>query len=311
MKIGVIGGGSLGLLFAAYAAKAGGEVELYTRSGRQADRLEAEGIELQTGEENSSFTVAPERFAARPIAGFARPEAQDRWILLAVKQKDLSDELIDTLRAGIRSGDRLLCLQNGVGHLERLDASLPGIPVYAALTTEGARRLSDRSVFHAGRGVTSFGMPGRRIEGEAEKNLARLFEKAGLSMSASNEIETLIYRKLAINAVVNPLTAIWNVPNGGLLASQERLSLMRGVFDEIARVYAAAGIAGADGWWEEVLGVCRATAANRSSMLEDVSAGRETEAPWISGGVCELARRFGADAPLSGMLLRLVQGMRE
>jgi len=318
LNIEVIGGGALGLLFAAGAAEGGASTVLYTRSEEQAVLIAQEGIEVHNPGAGQPKCIPALRIKAKSIRNFAerRSSREESWIVLALKQKDLDDAFIDVLQANLRAGDRLFCLQNGVGHIERLRRALPGIDVYAAVTTEGARRLGSSSVLHAGKGSTLFGLPEAKGDSlpdkeAAEKKLAGVFAAAGLTLSVSNEIETVIYRKLMINAVINPLTAVWRIENGALLASERRTTMMRGIFDEILQVYALAGISAKESWWEELMEVCRSTASNRSSMLEDVSQGRLTEARWICGGIVDLAGRFGAQAPRNAMLLELIEGMRE
>ncbi|GGN96596.1 ketopantoate reductase family protein [Saccharibacillus kuerlensis] len=317
MKIEVIGGGALGLLFAAGAARGGAQTLLYTRTEEQAQHISRYGIEVHEPAARASFQGEKEMLDARSIHDFAKPEneTEDRWILLAVKQKDLNDSLIHKLSEGMRSGDRLLCLQNGIGHLERLEKVMPQALIYAAVTTEGARRLDTGSVLHAGKGSTLFGLPKAaetflsKEQMQLEKKFEDLYTSAGLSMSVSNEVQTVVYRKLLINAIVNPLTAIWRVENGELLVNNGRVALMRAIFDEISVVYSNIGIPVPENWWRDVLDVCRATARNRSSMLEDVLGGRNTEAKWISGGIAELAHRSGTEAPINRMLLNLIEGI--
>lgn len=315
MRIEVIGGGALGQLFAAAAAKGGAEVGLYTRTIEQAEQIEKLGIQVSEPTGQAAWRISAPSIVARPIECFPESEGELRWIVLAVKQKHLDDSLLAKLQVNVRAEDRLFCLQNGVGHMERLMEILPEVPVYAAVTTEGARRLDAVSVLHAGKGSTSFGKlaSARRLSSieqtQAEKMLIDILGLGGLSLTVSNEIENAMYRKLLINAVINPLTALWKIENGALLEKQERITAMRAVFDEIMMIYSAAGIEAPFIWWEELLGVCRATAHNRSSMLEDVSRGDQTEAAWISGGIVELANRAGKQAPINQTLLNLIEGL--
>jgi len=315
MRIEVIGGGSLGQLFAASAARGGAEVVLYTRTIEQAERIMDSGIQVSEATEHDAWKIRFPSIVARTVDHFSEADGKLRWIVLAVKQKHLNDSLLAKLQSNVRAQDRLFCLQNGVGHIERLMEALPEVPVYAAVTTEGARRIDAASVFHAGKGSTSFGRTASARQRssveqmQAEKMLMDAFGSGGLSLTVSNEIENAMYRKLLINAVINPLTALWKVENGALLEKEERITTMRAVFDEIMMIYSAAGIEAPLVWWEELLGVCRATARNRSSMLEDVSRGDQTEAAWISGGVVELARRAGKQAPINQTLLNLIEGL--
>ncbi|MNI68951.1 2-dehydropantoate 2-reductase [compost metagenome] len=84
---------------------------------------------------------------------------------------------------------------------------------------------------------------------------------------------------------------------------------MRELYDEAAAVCDAAGIYREDSLWDEILNVCRATSGNRSSMLADVLASRETEIRWINGALAELARRTGVDVPLHRGIIRIIEGM--
>lgn len=96
-----------------------------------------------------------------------------------------------------------------------------------------------------------------------------------------------------INAVINPLTAIWRVPNGGLLASPERVQIMKELYTEAVQTYDACGINYEKHVWEAILEVCRATSGNISSMLADVLASRETEIRWINGSIVNMGQQQG------------------
>ncbi len=120
----------------------------------------------------------------------------------------------------------------------------------------------------------------------------------------------MIYRKLLINAVINPLTAIWRIPNGELLASEGRLQLMRELFREATMVYDACGVTYDEDAWDNILEVCRITAGNISSMLADVLASRTTEIRWINGSLVEMAERTGTSVPLHRWICQLVEGIK-
>ncbi|KAJ2548539.1 2-dehydropantoate 2-reductase (Ketopantoate reductase) (KPA reductase) (KPR) [Coemansia sp. RSA 1933] len=132
--------------------------------------------------------------------------------------------------------------------------------------------------------------------------------------------------KLAANAVINPITALTNCRNG-YLAPQLRQDDMRcvssGYYDsmaslissacaEIASIYARAhphlqNELGAHALEEYVAGVARATARNRSSMLQDIAAGMQTEIDWINGYLVGLGKQHGVPTPVNTLLFTLIK----
>jgi 2-dehydropantoate 2-reductase len=135
-----------------------------------------------------------------------------------------------------------------------------------------------------------------------------LLEKAGIKAFASNNIEDIVYQKLLVNATINPLTALLRVKNGELLDGAGRIELMRDLLAEAAEVYHAAGIpVNEEEAWKQILSVCRLTADNTSSMLQDILAGRPPEYEAITGAIIRLGARYGADTPLHQMIFRLLQ----
>ncbi|MNW61855.1 2-dehydropantoate 2-reductase [compost metagenome] len=148
------------------------------------------------------------------------------------------------------------------------------------------------------------------IEEERIFTLSRLLEQAGFDCTVSNEIDKLIYRKLLINAVINPLTALWRIPNGELITKEERKRLMRQLYEEVLLVYSERGICLDQDMWDHLILVCRSTATNTSSMLADVLAGRGTEVGSINGHIVRMAQKSGLTAPTHELLLHLIEGMQ-
>ncbi|MNH16884.1 putative 2-dehydropantoate 2-reductase [compost metagenome] len=212
----------------------------------------------------------------------------------------------------------IICFQNGCGHLERLQELMPYSSIWAAVTTEAAKRKTLTKIIHAGRGETWIGKGGlgdsnpeadMAEHAQAAISFADTLISAGFSASVSKEVNTMIFRKLLINAVINPLTAVWRIQNGELLASEQRLLVMKELYAEAITVYDACGIAHEDNAWDSIIEVCRATSGNISSMLADVLSSRATEIRWINGSIVDLAERRGIQVPLHRWICQLVEGM--
>ncbi|GIP39660.1 putative 2-dehydropantoate 2-reductase [Paenibacillus sp. J31TS4] len=306
MNIRVVGGGSLGLLLAGRLAAGGSSVELLCRTTSQAEFLRRDKLRLIEGEEAREISLS--------VLADEEERTEERkpdWLLVTVKQKAITPAFAQRLAAMCGPGTRVACFQNGVGHTEVLAGALGAERLFAAVTTEGARRTGPREVEHTGRGITWLGpvYPEalRHVPDGPEAGLLQRLREAGFEAAYAPRMEQLVWNKLIINAVINPLTAVLNVRNGELLERPELLEAMRALYKEAAGIAGCQGIIVSENLWEQVTGVCLRTARNQSSMLQDVLAGRETEIEAITGSLLRLGAECGFEAKSHQLLYWLVK----
>ena len=195
-----------------------------------------------------------------------------------------------------------LTLQNGLGNLEVLEAALGSDRATLGVTTSGATLLGPGRVRAGGAGPTHVARHPRLLPAVA------LLQQAGFTVEVSDDVESLLWGKLAVNAAINPLTALLRVPNGRLLELPEARTLMGVAATETAAVARASGIrlpyidpvAQAEQ-------VAERTAANRSSMLQDIERKAPTEIDAINGAVADDGDRRGVATPVNRTLWRLVR----
>lgn len=310
MNIDIIGAGALGLLFGGKLAASGAPVRFWTRTAEQAAKLNKEGIRV-TEADGTTTVVSGRQFEAYPVED-SRDRADDtvEWMLLTTKQRHLDANLLSFLRQMVGLETKVVCFQNGIGHLELIGNTLAGVPLYAAITTEGAKRMDEYSVNRAGQGTTQIGTNGDMADREPHaESFVKLLQKAGFTAFLSKDIGREVYRKLLINAVINPLTALWRLNNGQLLENEERIRLLRQLCDEGLRVYQANGIPHEADMFDQIIAVCRSTSTNTSSMLKDVQQGEPTEIDHINGKIVEMARSKGIAVPGHEMVWRLVRAL--
>ncbi|WP_322924537.1 2-dehydropantoate 2-reductase [Paenibacillus campi] len=345
MHIDIVGGGSLGLLFFSKLALTRhantihnttaahslvDQLWLWTRTSEQAKRIQEEGVLFQAGSDQPLQRFMPSSLASCSVAAVQTNTEQaaaaietDKAdiILLTVKQQHVTAELIHWLSKRMHKGTVLITMQNGL----RTDSIWPPTwNVYVAITTEGAKKLSPVGVMHSGHGQTAIGnaallyhsstllsetLAVQEYEQRTIASLLRSLMEAGFKVALSNNIRIDVYRKLTINAVINPLTALWRISNGELLASEARIAVMRQLFDEAIAVYTWHHIEWSEAWWHDILQVCQATAANTSSMLADVLHSKRTEIRWINGAIIELARRVPMQAFAHEWMCTLIESL--
>ncbi|ANF97707.1 ketopantoate reductase family protein [Paenibacillus bovis] len=328
MIIDIFGAGSLGLLFYSRLAQLEENVQLnlWTRTEAQAALIRQEGVHFYPSADAAALSQSLSISAKGNIQTTSHIDHTGDWpradvILVTVKQTHMTPDLIRQLSKRVAEHTIIIGLQNGVRTDQLWNDKWK---VYAGITTEGARKLSANTVIHSGHGETVLGQLVQRNnttdtgyepevaacrQSDAIFLLLNLWTKAGLSASLSNNIEMAIYRKLIINAVINPLTALWRISNGELLNSTERISVMRQLYEEAIHVYDKADIEWSESLWDDILQVCRSTASNTSSMLADVQEGRRTEIEWINGSIVEIGRRHQAAVPGHEWVCRLIEAM--
>ncbi len=297
MKIVVIGPGALGSLFAAYLSQAAGnEIFLLDHDRRRARALNNRLMLVEEGQESvHAVTITAE-------AGEIGPA---ELVFLCVKAADVVPAL-ERARPLLSADTLLIPLENGISHLELS----PPCDLAIGVTAQGATLLEPGRVRHGGKGLTRIGFlhtPSGRAGGKLLK-AAEVLNSAGLDTEISDNISGHIWAKLLVNVGINALTAIYDCPNGELLKEPARSRMLAAV-REGELVAGALGIRLPADPGKITLQVCRDTAANISSMLQDVRRGRPTEIAAINGALLVEGRRLHIAMPVNEELVRKVEAL--
>ena len=213
---------------------------------------------------------------------------------------------VEQVKGILRPNGLAVTLQNGLGNVEILQAALGGNRVVAGITYHAANLSALACVQHAGAGQTFLGM---KVGRETQLNeIGNLLNKAGIQTELIKNIESLTWSKLIVNASINPLTALLEIKNGDLLHHPNLSKILVATIREVAAVATRHGVRlEHPDPVEHVFNICRATARNRSSMLQDIVRGTQTEIEAINGAIVELGLRYGIPTPVNQFLLQQVQ----
>ena len=279
--VAIVGPGALGLSFA-WRLAARMPVAVIARSQARASELR-EGV-----------SVRGERFVPEAFGPGEAPPAD--WVLVLVKANETGAAALTAARIA-RAG--VLSLQNGWVQGVLREPFGEDALVAQGVTTEGA--------FRRGSEITPAGAGQTRMPRGFEP-LAELLREAGFDARVDPDIAQARMRKLIVNACINPLTALYRIPNGRV-GEPPFVDHLRALALEAVTVLSAEELEMSD---EEavqlVLGVARATAQNRSSMLQDVEAGRPTEMEFITGALLGMAAFHGLPVPTHEILYRHLRG---
>jgi len=288
MKIAVIGPGAMGCLFAARLAQCGIHTTLVDHRADRANRLQQSGITVQTPDGV---------LEAHPTVMSHVPNLQHLIIVLT--------KAYSTPNLRFPADAPVLTLQNGLSNVETLCSIVGSARVLAGVTSEGATLLGEGRVQHAGSGVTHVGS----WTSCDPKPALEALERAGFAVELTEAPGQRIWEKASVNAGINPLTALLNVPNGKLVEVKEVRQLLRDLVVEAAKVAATEGYRFDQSLVEMAEDICRTSASNISSMLQDVRNAKRTEIEAISGEILRRAQLASLPVPRTQVVYQLMKGI--
>ncbi len=237
----------------------------------------------------------------------------------------------------------IVFLQNGMGVVDAVNEQLfPDVetrPNYMlGIITHGVHSESPFSIVHAGMGTTALGylarhplsathQDGHRLPQEMPqtaryllRTLTRTPLLAAVGFSQTDLLQ-LQLEKLAVNAIVSPLTVMLDAKNGDVLSNFAMTRVMRLLLAEISLVIRSLpelrGVSNvrmrfSPGRLESLaVSVMRKTSENVSSMLQDVRNGKQTEIDYVNGYIVKRGEEMGFKCVMNYMLLQLVKGKQQ
>jgi 2-dehydropantoate 2-reductase len=230
-------------------------------------------------------------------------------LILPVKAYQIMS-VLEQLEPFIQPKHIIVLLHNGMGTIEKVKEKLPNNPLIAATTSYGALKLDADTLTETGLGHTHLGWLSNvdvRLKQSIEPILSALLPPSKWHQN----IGLALWNKLAINAVINPLTAIHNLKNGEL-AKVKYNTIIFDICYEIAIVMQALGYP-ADNLelFKNVQRVITATANNYSSMHQDLKFQRRTEIEFINGYVTSQATELNIKVPFNQRLLKQIRQLEQ
>ena len=296
MNIVIVGQGAIGLLWYHHLTKLASNTVNLLCSAR-----------ATSTPEKTLFTDINNKTTIEPLL-LANDEAicSADVILVCVKSYHLVSALTPLITRIKATASIVLC-HNGMVNLKKLTA-IPQ-PCYVLLTTHGSKVISDFHAQHTGTGQGNLGLISGTPDQQIEKKLVTVLSAALPPLALSADIKQKQWVKLAINCVINPLTAIDNIKNGEIIAPRFNQTVDN-ILQEVITVAASEGIHFSFNELKaQVLGVAKKTAENCSSMRSDIINKRKTEIDFINGYLVSIAKEAGIDVSENEALVRRVNAL--
>ncbi|WP_283627843.1 ketopantoate reductase family protein [Shewanella baltica] len=299
VDIAILGAGAVGQLICRQLTVAGMNVGFIDRNALESGQQVLSFTPLASADDNLQQTQAIPYSV--PILS---ADALDniRLVIVCVKAYQVLDALSPLLKQ-LPSQCHILLLHNGMGpHLALaplINAQANGRGLSLGTTSQGVLRQAHWQIKQTGQGLTQLGH-------FAGAELTEHYRNALLAAIPSSEwvdaIVPCLWQKLAVNAAINPLTTLYQCPNGKL-AEPDFSEMIKGILDELVIVAAHDGVSLDQSFLHDrVYQVIRLTAGNFSSMHQDIAHQRRTEIDQINGYICERAQAHGLSAPVNAEL---------
>jgi 2-dehydropantoate 2-reductase len=302
LKIGIIGAGAMGSVFGSMLSSVS-DVFLVNPDNEHVREISGKGIIIEKIDKTKShymITVYKDYKKA--------PTSADIAIIFT---KSYDTEKAATSAAHIIKKDGIiLTLQNGIGNLEIIEKIAGKNKTVLGVTSHGAAKIKSGYVCHAGYGDTF--IADNKACSYKVKKTAEIFNKAGIKTFISENLDSIIWGKLIVNAGINALSAILRLKNGILGESFECENIMKNAAVEAANVAQALNITlPFDDPLKQVKKVCTATYNNRASMLQDIISSKKTEIDAINYAIVKKGEKIGIPTPYNRFLSELIKAIEK
>lgn len=301
MKVGIVGCGAMGSIYAGFLARAGHSVVAIDHHQDHIDAMNRDGLLVEGP--HDKFRV---RLSAHTDIGAC---SDCDVIVIAVKAMAVGG-VATSLKSEVHRRAAILTIQNGVGAAEDVlkGTGRPGILVGIA-GGFGAKIEGPGHVTHKSSKVIKIGCYGEPDEVGITRAVA-IWSDTGLNVERSADISVMLWEKLVFNVAFSAPSALTGMTVGQILADEQMGAVCRDAAREAWEIGRASGlgitIEDPVRFVEEFGG---AMPGALPSMRQDVEMGRPSEIDYINGAVPRVARQLGMAAPVNDVLSRLVRTM--
>ncbi len=297
MKIGIIGAGAMGCLYACLLSDKN-DVVLLDIDKNTVDAINHNGIFIK---EQGNDAERNYKITAK-ISG----EVKDYFDLIIVFVKDTATRAALVCNKQLISDDTvLLSLQNGLGNFEIMQEFAAESQILLGTTKHNCVTLGPGKIYHSGSGITHIGSPtGNTI---AAEKITAVFGKSEIEAEECDNVKHLLWEKLFINMTINSVTALLDAHINIISENEHVRKIVRGLLSEAVAVAAKDGVKfDFDSVYNDVINTAAALGTGKASMCQDMENKRKTEIDFINGAVVCLGEKYGVETPYHTMITAMI-----
>lgn len=298
MNIVIFGAGAIGSLFGALLSKKNNVILIGRTSHINA--IKKHGLMVK-GKTRLNVKI-PAKDSTKKI------KSSPDLLILTVKSYDTKNAIKEA-KPLIKNNTLVLSLQNGLDNVDKIEKIVDRKNIFAGITTHGAIFSSPGVIEHTGKGHTTLGYLSKQ-KTERVKQLANMFNEAGIETEVSTDIIKEIWIKAVINSSINPLTTFFQCKNGYLLENPILECLIEKICEESTLVANKEGTnISHKNMYSKTKQVIQDTTENYSSMLQSFQKGKKTEIDSINGKIVEIGKKHGLELLMNEMLIYCIKSI--
>lgn len=285
----IIGAGALGATYGSLLYDMDPESVCIIASGTRYEKLHRNGV-IVNGRRYAPAVVTPAEATPADL------------VIVAVKHYHL-DQAISEMKGAVGPQTIILSVMNGIDSEERIGEVYGNIRVIYGLTLGIDAVREGNSITFKNQGRILFGEEKNAETTSRVRRVSDLFTRAGIAHEVPPDMIRSLWFKFMINVGVNQVSAVLRATYGVLQSSSEARELMDSAMLEVIAIARTLHVDLSEkdiGEWYKVLGTLNP--AGKTSMLQDVEAGRQTEVKMLAGTVIELGKRHGVPTPVNQKL---------
>ncbi len=288
-RIAIIGAGALGAAYGSILYEMDPQCVFFIAGGERYDRLVREGV-VVNGKRYAIAAAKPEEAAPVDL------------LIVAVKHHHL-DQAIAEMKNAIGPETTILSVMNGIDSEERIGAVYGMDKVVYGLTLGIDAVREGGSVNYKNQGRILFGEAKNPQLTDRVRRIKELFDRAGIACVIPPDMIRSLWFKYMVNVGANQVSAVLRANYGTLKTSPEARKLMDSAMQEVIAIARAMKVDLSEKDIEEWYKVLEPlNPEGKTSMFQDVEAGRKTEVEMFAGRVIDLGRRFGIPTPVNQRL---------
>lgn len=297
MKIGIIGAGAMGCLYASLLSK-NNDVTLLDVSETAVKAINEKGIIMSSGDIEGKKTYK--------VKATFSGELEETPELLIVFVKDTATRAaLKSNSSLIKENTLLLSLQNGLGNFEIMEEFAHKNQILLGTTKHNCVALRAGEIYHSGSGITHIGSPAGNKE--AAQKITEIFNACDIQTQACEDVKRLLWQKLFINMTINSVTSLLDANISIISDSENASNASKKLIEEAVKVAAADGEKfDADQVYSEVISTAKVLGTGKASMCQDMENRRKTEIDFINGAVVRLGKKYGIETPYHSLIVDLI-----